>query len=125
MATFKTLKKLGIFYTRYFCKMLSIKWTDYMQNEEIRFGLVLWHINHCRLFNTKSCLYIYIKYIWFVNILLIFLNEPELIFCTQLNSFKYSYVIVTILHQLFVCTHLNRYTWNVRDLFVCNFIFNF
>ena len=26
---------------------------------------VLWHINCCRLFNTKSFLYIYIKYIWF------------------------------------------------------------
>ena len=26
---------------------------------------VLWHINHCRLFNAKSSLYIYIKYIWF------------------------------------------------------------
>ena len=31
----------------------------------IRFGLVLWHINHWRLFNAKSSLYIYIKYIWF------------------------------------------------------------
>ena len=29
------------------------------------FGLVLWHINHCRLFKVKSGLYIYIKYIWF------------------------------------------------------------
>ena len=29
------------------------------------FGLVLWHINHCRLFNAKSSLYIYIKYIGF------------------------------------------------------------
>ena len=28
-------------------------------------GLVLWHINHCRLFNAKSNLYIYIKYIEF------------------------------------------------------------
>ena len=26
-------------------------------------GWVLWHINHCRLFNAKSSLYIYIKYI--------------------------------------------------------------
>ena len=31
----------------------------------IWFGLVLWHINHCRLFNATSSLYIYIKYIWF------------------------------------------------------------
>ena len=29
------------------------------------FGWVLWHINHCWLFNAKFSLYIYIKYIWF------------------------------------------------------------
>ena len=28
-------------------------------------GLILWHINHCRLFKAKSSLYIYIKYIGF------------------------------------------------------------
>ena len=28
-------------------------------------GWVLWHINHCRLFDAKSSLYIYIKYIGF------------------------------------------------------------
>ena len=28
-------------------------------------GWVLWHINHCRLFNAKYSLYIYIKYIRF------------------------------------------------------------
>ena len=31
----------------------------------IWFGWVLWHINHCRLFNAKFSLYIYIKYIRF------------------------------------------------------------
>ena len=35
----------------------------------IWFGLVLWHIKHCRSFNAKLSLYIYIyiytKYIWF------------------------------------------------------------
>ena len=31
----------------------------------IWFGLVIWHINHCRLFDAKSPLYIYIKYIGF------------------------------------------------------------
>ncbi len=31
----------------------------------IWFGLVLYHINHCRLLNAKSSLYIYIKYIGF------------------------------------------------------------
>ena len=30
----------------------------------IWFGKVLWHINHCGLFNAKSCSYIYIKHIW-------------------------------------------------------------
>ena len=29
---------------------------------KIWFGWVLWYINHCRLFNAKSSLYIYIKY---------------------------------------------------------------
>ena len=31
----------------------------------IWFGWLLWHINLCWLFNTKSSLYIYIKYIGF------------------------------------------------------------
>ena len=31
----------------------------------IWFVWILCHINHCRLLNTKSFLYIYIKYIWF------------------------------------------------------------
>ena len=39
----------------------------------IWFGLALWHINHSRLFNAKSSLHIYIKYIkfglvWFYGI---------------------------------------------------------
>ena len=33
--------------------------------KKICLGLVLWHINYCRLFNAKSFLYIYIEYIWF------------------------------------------------------------
>ena len=31
----------------------------------VGFGWVLWHINPCLLFNAISCLYIYIKSIWF------------------------------------------------------------
>ena len=31
----------------------------------IWFGWLLWHIKHCRLFNAKSFLHIYIKYIGF------------------------------------------------------------
>ena len=30
----------------------------------ISFDMVLWHINHCRLFNAKSSLYIYILHIY-------------------------------------------------------------
>ena len=30
----------------------------------ILFGMLLWYINLCSLFNAKSCLYIHIKYIW-------------------------------------------------------------
>ena len=37
----------------------------YISNIYELFGWVLWHINHCRLFNAKSFLYIYIKYLWF------------------------------------------------------------
>ena len=29
----------------------------------VYFRLALWHITHCRLFHTKSCLYIYIEHI--------------------------------------------------------------
>ena len=29
----------------------------------IWFGWVLWHINHCNLFNIKSFLYVHIEYI--------------------------------------------------------------
>ena len=53
-------------------------------------GRVLRHISHYKLFNAKSCLNIYIKYMICKHILYIsFLNEPELIFYTQLKSFKY------------------------------------
>ena len=47
------------------------------------FELELWHINHCRLFNAKSFLYIYIEYMISNDIFMItFLNESELIFLT-------------------------------------------
>ena len=29
------------------------------------YDLVLWHFNYCGLFNAKSSLYIYSRYIWF------------------------------------------------------------
>ena len=42
---------------------INARW--YNQFDLVWFGWVLWHINHCRSFNAKSSLYIYIKYIWF------------------------------------------------------------
>ena len=46
----------------------------------IWFGWVLWDIKHCRLLNTKSILYIYIKYMISEHILSItFLNQSEII----------------------------------------------
>ena len=53
---------------------------------------VLWHINRCRLSNAKFCLYIYIKYIWFVNTNVdnIFKWARAHFLRTQLNGFKYS-----------------------------------
>ena len=44
--------------------------------------------------DTKSYLYIFIKYIWFVNT---FLNEPKFFLCTQLNGFKYFFLTRRIL----------------------------
>ena len=65
--------------------------------------LVLWHINHCRLFNAKSFSYIYILDIWFI-LQITFLNQPELIFFfTQLNGFTHFYQIQII---LFTINHL-------------------
>ena len=46
------------------CQILFIYIYIY-QMYMIWLGWILWHINHCRLFNVKSSLYIHIKYIWF------------------------------------------------------------
>ena len=49
------------------CRLFNAKSSLYICIKYIGFGLVgfLWHINHCRLFNAESFLYIYIRYIWF------------------------------------------------------------
>ena len=47
---------------------ISLSWNFHLFLVSVQrgwFGCVLWHINHCRLFNAKSSLYIYSKYIWF------------------------------------------------------------
>ena len=43
---------------------LSSQWDTMWQKYMIWLGWVLWHINHCRLFNAKSSLYIYILNIY-------------------------------------------------------------
>ena len=69
------------------------------------FGWVLWHINLYRLF--KSCFYIYIQYDLLTHFVDNILNKPELFlfflsffFCTQLNGFKYFYLIRIILFTI-------------------------
>ena len=49
------------------CRLFNAKSSLYIYIKYIWYGLVgfLWHVNHCRLFNDKSSLSIYIRYIWF------------------------------------------------------------
>ena len=49
------------------CRLFNSKSSIYIYIKYVGFGLVWCHITHCRLFNSKSSLYIYIKYIWLVN----------------------------------------------------------
>ena len=71
----------------------------------IWFGLVwvLWHINPRRLFNVKSCLYIYIKYIGFGLVWVSLHINPSRLF--NVKSCLYIYI---------------RYTWFVNEYFVDN-----
>ena len=56
----------------------------------IWFGWVLWHINHCRLFDAKSSLYIYIKYIWFG---LVGFYGISTIVCYSIPNPLYTYIL--------------------------------
>ena len=48
------------------CRLFNAKSSLYIYNiYMIWFSWVLWHINHCRLFNAKSSSYIYDINIWF------------------------------------------------------------
>ena len=74
----------------------------------IWFGLVLWYINHGKLFNAKSSMHIYIKYMISKHILQItFLNETKLIWgrghswLVSLISVKYEWFYL----WLNVCWH--------------------
>ena len=68
------------------------------------FGLVLWHINYSRLFNAKSSLYIYIKYIWF-GLVLRHINH-----CRLFNalSFLYIYIKYYTIWFCLVLWHINH-----------------
>ena len=57
--------------------------------------------------------YTYILDIWFVNIFADYIFKwAKIIFCKQLNGFKYCYIPIPIWHQSFVCTYINGYTYD-------------
>ena len=68
------------------------------------FGWVLWHINYCKLFNAKSSIYIYIKYIGFV--LVGFYGISTILGYLMLNHL-YTYIIYMIWFD-WVLWHINH-----------------
>ena len=75
----------------YFCyKLFQYPFIVPTRNYLIWFGWVLWHTNHCRLFNAKSSLYLYIKYIWFG--LFGFYGIPTIVGYLMLNPL-YTYIL--------------------------------
>ena len=73
----------------------------------IWFGWVLWHINHCRLFNAKSSLYIYIKYIYDLVWLGFMTYQPlQVIQCQVL--FIHIYLIYMICKHIQLIKFLNE-----------------
>ena len=64
----------------------------------IWFDWISWHINHCRLFNVKSYLYIYIKHDLSEFIFLHTVKWSQVFLSNTNNSFYY---------QSFFCTQLN------------------
>ena len=61
------------------CRLFNAKSSLYIYIKYVRFGWFLWHINHCRLFNAKSFLYIYIKYVRF-GWFLWYINHCQILF---------------------------------------------
>ena len=74
----------------------------------VSFGLMLWHINHCELFQVKYSLYTYIKYIcfylvWFYGISTIvgyFKSNP--LYTCILNMYKFVWFGFMVYHPLLV-----------------------
>ena len=54
-------------------------------------GWVLWHINYCRLYNAKSSLYIYIKYIYMFG--LVSFNGMSTILSDLMPNTLYTYIL--------------------------------
>ena len=76
----------------------------------IWFGWVLWHINHCRLFNAKSSLYIYIKYIWFGLVGLSFMEYQSLwVFLMPNPIYTYILNIYDLVWLGWVLWHINYF----------------
>ena len=69
------------------------------------FGLVLWHINHCRLFNAQSSLYIYIKYIWFG---LVGFYCISTIIGYSMSNPLYTYILDMICKHILLITFSNK-----------------
>ena len=65
----------------------------------IWFGWVLWHINHCWLFNAKFSLYIYVEYIGFS---LVGFYGMSTIVGYLMSSLLYTY----ILNIFMICKHI-------------------
>ena len=87
----------------------------------ICFSGVLWHISHCRLFNAKSSLYIYIKYIGFVLVgfygistIVCYLCQILLYIYIKYIGFVFSGVLWHISHcRLFNANPLYTYILNI------------
>ena len=69
------------------------------------FHWVLWHINHCKLFNAKSSLHIYIKYIRFG--LVGFYGIATIVGYLILNP-VYIYIYIYMIWFLWVLWHINH-----------------
>ena len=99
------------------------------------FDWVLWHINHCWLFNAKSSLNIYIRYIWFslvgfygISTIVGYLM-PNPIYTYILNKYMvwFGWVLCHINHcwlfnaKSYLCIYI-EYIWFVNSL--CIYILN-
>ena len=87
--------------------------------------LGLWRINHCWLFNVKSTLYIYIKYIWFVlvrfygisTIVGYLMSNPLYTYILNLWFVLVRFYDISIIVGYLMSNPLYTYILNIYDLF--------